>query len=63
MSNYTTPAERLEQREDFYCEDESLALMIKSGDIEGLKWSFQKGWPMNYKGADFLLIVVDVSLV
>lgn len=47
----TFAAERLQEREAFYCEDDALALMIKSGDVEGLKWMFQKGFPMNYHGA------------
>lgn len=43
-------AERLTRREEYYTKDEAIPLMIKSGDIEGLKWLFSKGWPMSYKG-------------
>jgi len=48
----TFAAERLQTRESYFTSDESIALMIKSGDIEGLRWLFQKGWPMNYRVQD-----------
>lgn len=50
-------AERLKKREEYYTVDEAIPLMIKSGDIEGLKWLFQKGWPMSYKGNSIIKLI------
>jgi len=53
-------AERLKKREEYFTKDEAIPLMIKSGDIEGLKWLFQKGWPMSYKGITYAYILYNI---
>jgi len=47
-----SPAQRLERRDAYFSEDNALPLMVTSGDIDGLKWMLDKGFPLNYKIQD-----------
>eukprot|EP01123_Difflugia_compressa_P007908 TRINITY_DN2233_c0_g1_i1.p1 TRINITY_DN2233_c0_g1~~TRINITY_DN2233_c0_g1_i1.p1 ORF type:complete len:165 (+),score=32.20 TRINITY_DN2233_c0_g1_i1:51-545(+) len=47
-----TPAQRLQKRDLYYSEDNALPLAVGSGDLEGVKWMIEKGFPLNYKVQD-----------
>jgi hypothetical protein len=42
----------LERRDALFCEDDTIALAIKSGDSARIKWLFDKGYPLNYNIMD-----------
>jgi len=43
---------RLEKRELFVSEDQSVSLIIKSGDLTNLKWLIESGYPLNHMVTD-----------
>jgi len=40
------------KRDEYSYTDDALPLLVKSGDFEGIKWMFEKGFPMNWKVTD-----------
>jgi len=51
---------RLDIRNQWPSTDSRLALLIKSGDVAGIQWMIQKGWPINFKVVDSDGSVYDV---
>jgi len=45
---FISPEKRLEKRDQLFCDDDAVALAIKSGDLQQVKWFFEKGYPMNW---------------
>jgi hypothetical protein len=52
MLTFSSPENRLERRDALFCEDDTIALAIKSGDSARIKWLFDKGYPLNYNIMD-----------
>jgi hypothetical protein len=51
---------RLDKRESFFCEDVSLALIVKSGDMGNLRFVLNSGYPLNYNVMDSNGMCYDV---
>jgi len=49
---WISPEKRLEKRDQLFCDDDAVALAIKSGDVTQIKWLFERGYPMNYNVKD-----------
>jgi hypothetical protein len=52
LNPWISPEKRLEKRDQLFCDDEAVALAIKSGDITQIKWLLEKGYPINYRVKD-----------